>query len=88
MQQLSLNHIGPYHILGIGPQHLPSSLHFPLGRYKTWTLDSELDSGLDYGLDYGLKFGKSIPDLLFKEDFECWIAYDWPNSRNGHVCSF
>ena len=50
-----------------------------VGRYKTWTLDSGLDYGLDYGLGYGLDFGlgwtlNSVLELLFKEDFECWIA--------------
>ena len=53
------------------------------GGYKTWTLDSGLDYGLDYGLNYGLDFGldfglgwtvNSVLELLFKEDFECWIT--------------
>ena len=49
------------------------------GRYKTWTWDSGLDYGLDYGLHYGLDFGlgwteNSVLDLLFNDDFECWIA--------------
>ena len=45
------------------------------GRYKTWTLDSGLDYGLDYGLDFGLGWTlNSVLELLFKEDFECWIA--------------
>ena len=60
---------------------LPASLlHLKVGRYKTWTLDSGLDYGLDFGLDW------TVIDLLF--DFECWIARDWPNCKNGHVCSF
>ena len=51
----------------------------PMGRYKTWTLDSRLDYGLDYGLNYGLDFGlgwtvNSVLELLFKEDFESCIA--------------
>ena len=41
------------------------------GRYKT----STLESGLDYGLDFGLRWTlNSDLELLFKEDFECWIA--------------
>ena len=32
-----------------------SLLVLKAGRYKTWTLNSELDYGLDYGLDFGLK---------------------------------
>ena len=60
-QQQSLNHVGPYHILGIGPQHLPSPLHFPLGRYKTWTLDLTLDWTMDWIMDLNLdSIGKQI----------------------------
>ena len=32
-----------------------SLLVFKAGRYKTWTLNSELDYRLDYGLDFGVK---------------------------------
>ena len=49
------------------------------GWYKTWTLDYGLDYGLVYGVNFGLDFGlgwtvNSVLELLFKEDFECWIA--------------
>ena len=47
------------------------------GRYKTWTLDSELDYGLDYGLNFGLDWTvASVLALLFKADYEC---NEWTN---------
>ena len=45
------------------------------GRYKTWTLDSGLDYGLDYGFNFGLNWTvASVLALLFKADYECYIA--------------
>ena len=41
-----------------------------------WIMDINLDS---------IRKQIVFQNLLFKEDFECWIVYDWPNSRNGRV---
>ena len=61
---------------------------FLQGRYKTWTHVYGLDYGLDYGLNFWLDFG--VVELLFKKDFECWIApwvEDWFNRKNRHVAT-
>jgi len=45
------------------------------GLVQTWTLDYGLDYGLHFGLEFGLGWTvNSVLELLFKEDFEYWIA--------------